>query len=362
MKRVLFLAMGLGSGGAERQMVTIATLLKKRGYDVSIACYLNRDYFAPVLAEEQIPIHWCVESNYLKRIYKIRKLIRSGGYDVVISFLSGANILNNLSAIGGKKWKVITGERSAKVESFQSIRSKMFSIFQYNTDKIVCNSNNAKGLWEKYYPKYSNKLITIYNSVRLSDISSKYIIRQNGKLKIIVAASYQMLKNPIGVVEAFKLLNDDAKLKVELHWYGGNDIGERVDVYNNASNLIEQYNLSEIIFLHGNTDKIHDKMKESDFVALFSSVEGLPNAICEGMTIGKPIIMSRVSDYSVLVEESNGFLCDWDNPESIKDAVMSAISLSNEEIIKMGGTSLRKSEELFSKDAVINKWIKLIEG
>ena len=42
MKKILFLAMGLGSGGVERQMVTIAKLLKEKGYNVSFYVILKK--------------------------------------------------------------------------------------------------------------------------------------------------------------------------------------------------------------------------------------------------------------------------------------------------------------------------------
>jgi glycosyltransferase involved in cell wall biosynthesis len=38
-------------------------------------------------------------------------------------------------------------------------------------------------------------------------------------------------------------------------------------------------------------------MYESDVVALVSKLEGLPNTVCEGMALGKPIIMTRVFRY-----------------------------------------------------------------
>ena len=100
-------------------------------------------------------------------------------------------------------------------------------------------------------------------------------------------------------------------------------------------------------------------MHEADVVALFSELEGLPNAICEGMMLGKPIIMSRVSDYEKLVDDSNGFLCDWNNPKSIKGALMSAVKLSENELDKMGNSSRLKAHKYFSKETIINQWLEL---
>ena len=101
-------------------------------------------------------------------------------------------------------------------------------------------------------------------------------------------------------------------------------------------------------------------MNEADVVALFSELEGLPNAICEGMMIGKPVIMTKVSDYANLVDESNGVLCDWDNPDSIKDALVCVINLSEKQLIELGENSMEKSKMLFSKDIILNLWVELL--
>lgn len=71
------------------------------------------------------------------------------------------------------------------------------------------------------------------------------------------------------------------------------------------------------------------------------------NVICEGMMIGKPIIMTHVADFELLVDKNNGFLCDWDNPLSIRDTLQKAINLTNEDLIRIGENSKNKAEKLF---------------
>jgi glycosyltransferase involved in cell wall biosynthesis len=359
--KILFLIDSLGSGGAQRQIVTLSKMLKDIGYNVSVLCYTYANFFAKHLEEANIPIHWELESNSLKRIFRIRRFIRNGDYDIVISFLDVPNFLNCFAAIGGKKWKVITSERSAKREIFHSRQGKIFAWFQRFADAIVCNSNNAKEMWIEYYPKYKNKLEVIYNPVILPTISSKYISKRNGKLHIVVAASYQYLKNPIGLIKALILLNENERKKIKVDWYGRIEVtkGDR-RAYDDAVSLIEDNNLHDIIQLHKPTNDILNRMNEADVVALFSELEGLPNAICEGMMIGKPIIMSKVSDFSVLVDSSSGFLCDWDSPESIKKVLISAVNLSDVQLAEMGVKSKEKAEKLFSSETIINQWKNLL--
>lgn len=363
MKKVLFLTpnLGTGGGGAERQLANLAVLLKENEFEVEVLCYAEGDFYANTLTDNYIPIIWKVENNPLKRIIKVRRQIRKGNYDAVISFLHTPNFLNNISAIGGKSWKVITGERSAKNSTFTSSRGKVFAFFQRYADAIVCNSNNAKEMWKRYYPQYENKLTTIYNIITLPEINTEYIPKRSNKLHIIVAASYQYLKNPIGLIKALILLNENERKKIKVDWYGRIEVtkGDR-RAYDDAVSLIDDNNLHDIIQLHKPTNDILNRMNEADVVALFSELEGLPNAICEGMMIGKPIIMSKVSDYSVLIDNSNGLLCEWNKIESIKNAIINMMNLKSYDLIEMGKASKNKAEVLFSSSIILKQWVNLI--
>lgn len=358
--KVLFLSpnLGRGGGGAERQIVTVACLLKEAGCDVGFLCYADGDFYAHILNDKQIPIQWFKYSNYFKRLFGVRKFIRKGNYDAVISFLETPNFLNNFAAVGGKRWKVITGERSAQERTFMSRKGKVFCWFQRYADYIVCNSDNARKMWMKHYPAYESKLRTIYNNVTLQPVTSEYIPKKDGKLHIVVAASYLDVKNPFGLVKALSMLPDDEKRMIHVDWYGKND-DHRKAVYDGMNKQIMEYPLHNIS-LHPAIENIQDKMNEDDIVAIFSKYEGLPNAICEGMMLGKPIVMTRVSDYAVLVDETNGFLCDWDKPETIKDALVQAIHSCREELLAMGKVSKSRAESLFSAESIKNKWMSLI--
>ncbi|MNK00942.1 alpha-1,4-N-acetyl-D-galactosaminyltransferase [compost metagenome] len=362
MSRILFLTANLSSGGAERQMVTVASLLNEQGFIVEVLCYGKGDFYSYILNDNNIPIYWNTEDNYLLRILRVRKFIRRGNYNAVISFLEMPNFLNCLSSIGGNDWKVITGERSSKKRTFLSKKGKIFAWFRRFSNYIVCNSDNARKMWIEYYPQFSNKLITIYNNVQLPVISSEYIPKRDDKLHIVIAASYQYLKNPIGVVKALSLLNEIQRKKICVNWYGQIEIAKiNSRPYDEAVKLISENNLEGTIYLNKPTTDIANIMNAADFVGLFSELEGLPNAVCEAMLIGKPIIMTRVSDYAKLVDDTNGFLCDWDNPESIKDAFVSAINLNEEKLRSMSENSKKKAESFFSKEKVLSSWLELLK-
>lgn len=358
--KVLFISpnLGRGGGGAERQIVTVACLVKDAGYEVEFLCYAKGDFYAHILNDKQIPIRWFIYPNYFRRLFGVRKFIRKGKYDAVISFLETPNFLNNFAALGGKSWKVITGERSAQERTFMSRKGKVFCWFQRYADYIVCNSDNARKMWMKHYPAYKSKLRTIYNNATLQPVTSEYVPKKDDKLHIIVAASYLDVKNPFGLVKALSMLPDDEKRRIHVDWYGKND-DHRKAVYDEMNKQIMECSLQNIS-LHPAIENIQDKMNEADIVAIFSKYEGLPNAICEGMMLGKPIVMTRVSDYAALVDETNGFLCDWDKPETIKESLVQAMRSNREELLAMGKVSKSRAESLFSAESIKNKWMSLI--
>lgn len=363
MKRILFLLPTLRTGGAERQAVTVGILLKEQGYDVEFLVYFNGDFYESLLEEAGIKVHRRV-CNYLKRIVYVTRSIRKGKYDAVISFMPTPNFLNCFAALWGKRWRVIISERSSKESDLVSRSGKIKGWFYRKADVIICNSENSKKMWEKYHPNYRNKLTTIYNTVTLGKITNEYIPNRGGRLNVIVAATISRIKNPMGLIDGITMLSSSERKLLHVDWYGKSEaaIGDHSE-YDKVVAAIESKKLNDVITLHDATNDIANKMHEADCVALFSVLEGLPNVICEGMMIGKPIVMSRCSDFKILVEEGvNGFLCDWNNPITIKEALLKMASYTEAEILRMGEASRKKAKNLFEKEKVISLWKDAIIG
>lgn len=358
MAKILFLAMNLNSGGAERQMVNIACALKRRGHNVSFICYDEGDFFLPNLSSVDISVTWIIEKRMLPRMIKIRRFIRRGNYDTVISFLETPNILNAFAAIGGRSWRVIAGERSAKLNNIVSRRGRIMAKLFHYADVIVCNSENAAHMWRINYPHLSHKLHVIYNLIILNTASVTGPSQTSDEtIRLVVAASYQYLKNPLNLVDAVAQLSVAEKKRLKVDWYG--NMVAIPSAYPEVEAKVRDYGLEKIISLHGPIKEIHKEMYSSDLVGLFSSVEGLPNAICEAMSMGKPIIMSAVSDYKALVD-GNGLICNGNSPQSIKECLSKILFMPKEQLRSMGVCSQNIASKLFNSSRIIDQWESLI--
>lgn len=355
-KKIICFIDNLGSGGSQRQLVNLSLLLKEEGYSIEFLTYGKSDFYISNLKKGNIPVIYIQSSTYLGRIFKVCRYLLKNDTDAIISFMETPCFLSCVAKSLGGKWRLITNERSAKDSTFIGLKHKIYNWFEIFSDAKVCNSYSAMRLWKLHYPQYIQKLKVIYNLVIISNECMSFNQSKRKKeLHIVVAASYQQLKNSIGVIEALNLLSLRDKEAIHIDWYGRPEVtlGDTT-IYDKSVKLIADYKLQFVIKLHDVSSDIYSIMSEADVVGLFSTVEGLPNAICEGMMLGKPIIMTRVSDYDVLVD-GNGILCD-PNPQSIAEALRTLLSLNDAEIIEMGKVSYQKAQQLFSNNIIINQW------
>lgn len=359
--KIALLIDSLGFGGAQRQMANLAIELKNAGHDVLFLRYRADDFYLPLLQRAEIQPVLVGGSNLVTRALQIRKNLREYRPEIVVSFMDASNFYAALASFGKHTWKLIIGERISNPARFTSRQGKVLKwVMENRADAISCNSKSSEELWRKYYPRSEKKLCTIYNIVDVPQVDAKPA--NDGKTRFLVAARYEKEKNLFGVIEAIRTLTCEEREKMELHWFGKANIGaDGESPQEKAKALIKEYGLESCLYLHPATDKIHEEMAKVDFVSLFSFMEGLPNAILEGMALKKPIVMSKVSDYAVLVDETNGFCCDPASAEDMAAAIRSAINTTPEQRQAMGQKSYEKIQKVCSREAVVAQWTALID-
>lgn len=363
MKSILLLINNLGSGGAQRQIVEMAIGFKELGYKVQFLIYQKdySDYYFEYLYKNDIKIDDIKEPNYILRILKIRKYIRKYNPDVLISFLNTSSFMAELASIPTRKWKLIVGERSADPAKRKSKKLKLFANFHVFADHVVANSKSNIDILKDIAPIVNeSKYRVIYNLLdekKFPFKTGEFKYKQDGYLKIVVASSHRHLKNLDGLIEGARLLTDGDKKRLKIDWYGSNKFDDSLAL---GKQKIKEYKLESIFNFHEPTLSIYKHMEEADAVGLFSHFEGLPNAICEGMFLGKPVIVTKISDIPYIIKENvNGFLCESTNPQSIADALSALINSSAEELEKIGLNNRELAKELFSKKKVIAEYESL---
>jgi|SRR5690606_29141625 len=357
--KILCVIDSLGSGGAQRQMVELAKGFKEKGHEVSFLTYHEINFFKPELDSTGIPVTTLIETNYFKRILKIRKFIRREKPDSIIAFLQGASFMATIAGFPYRKWKLIVGERSANPNILTSFKMKFYRFFHFFTDYVIANSKANLDLVKKVNPYLNeNKLKVIYNMVNTPNVQFKSRF-ENSVLKIVVAASVRPVKNIDGLILAISQLPQEYKEKIQVDWYGSI---EDVKYANSIRELIKKCDVSKEFNLLPPTDQIFKKYLEADFVGLFSHYEGFPNAICEAMSLGAPVIVTNISDIPYFIKNDvNGFVCQSNDIESIKFALMKAVDSNIENRKIMGTKNIEVTVRNFSKEMILKQYIEFLK-
>lgn len=359
MKNLLFFINYLGAGGAQRQIVELALGFKQRGYTVRFLVYQKEygEFYSDYLKKRGVEIDGVYEKNYFKRVIAVRRYLRSHNFDVLIAFLEVASFMSELATLPTKKWKLIVGERSADPAKHKSIKLRFFLQCHTFADYVVANSYANIEMVKRIAPfVYRNKCKVIYNmldSIKIAPDNNFHFLA-NDYVNLVVAASHRYLKNLNGLIEGIKLLSDKEKLKLRINWYGSNKFDDSLE---KAKIKIQSYQLTDIFVFHKETLDIYNHMKKADAIGLFSYFEGLPNTICEGLLLGKPVVVTRVSDVPLMIKEDiNGFLCDANDPISISKALSKLLDASAEQLRQMGLRNRTLGQSLFNKEKILDDY------
>ncbi len=361
--RILCVIDNLGSGGAQRQLVELALGFRGSGHEVVFLTYRPESFYYTDLKNAGISISCIMSNNYIKRFLKMRRFIRKGCYNTVISFLEGSNFICEVAGFPYRKWKLIVGERSANPNILKSYKLIIYRWFHICADYVVANSYANMQIVNSVNPLLSSsKCKIIYNIVDFGywKPTIDYVPRKNGKLKLVVAASHLKLKNLNGLVVAISLLSQNERSLLEVEWYGDRIYEPFFDnSLTQAKQKIKQYQLEDIISFYPATKDLNLKIQQADVVGLFSFYEGFPNVVCEGMGCAKPIICSSVSDIpSILSYDENLVFCP-ESVESIRNTLSYIIGISNQQLISIGQINEKIANDHFNKNIIINKYLDL---
>ncbi len=354
--RLLCYIDSLGSGGAQRQMLEIAKHMIEKGHSVGIVWYADNDFYSSFFEECGAQCFYKKVSSILERFELLKKSIQQYKPDSVLCFMYSQAIVGSLlKIITLGKWRLIISMRSNNEAIFLSPKRKVSRLLYCSVNEIVCNSYSEAMTWEKHCKYLSNRVNVIPNYVLLNVVNNS--VRRNKCRRIIITANLcSMIKNPMNVARALCLLNKEERENIVIEWYGRRYIGNQLSpVCIDVEKFIMDNGISDVFITHDETYNIHEIMSEFDIVALFSREEGLPNAICEGMKLGKPIVMTKVSDWEKLIQ-GNGIVCNGTDAESIAEALRKIISMPDKELERMGLVSKMLANKLFDEKQITEQW------
>jgi GalNAc-alpha-(1->4)-GalNAc-alpha-(1->3)-diNAcBac-PP-undecaprenol alpha-1,4-N-acetyl-D-galactosaminyltransferase len=359
--KVLFTIPCLSAGGAERVLTILANGWAAQGWDVSIISLDDRSCqsFYPLDRE----IGWTRLNlmkdaanplvglwNNLKRLRALRAAIRQNKPQVVISFIDTMNVLTLLAA-RGLKMKVLISERSDPMKHdigrfWRWLRRQVYPTANY----LVVQNQQVRAF---FLPLLGDKVRLIPNPVRMPAVEIGETPYLTARPVVLTAGRLAYEKGYDLLIRAFAQVH---KSYPDWHLLILGEGQQR----NELEKLVFSCGLEENIHLPGRVNNTYDYYHRADLFVLPSRYEGLPNALCEAMVHGLPVIATNCSaGVSEVVQDGvNGVLVP---PEDIAglSAALESLMVDLERRTRLGEEA-RKISTRFVVERVMQMWEELI--
>jgi len=360
--RITFIISSLASGGAERVMsmisnywvdkdrqVTIITLSDKgNGPFYELDKRINYFYLGRPVGSETFFIKWPIR---IAKIGKLKVAIKKSNPDIIISFIDRTNILT-LFSTRGLKVPVVVAERSdpAKhpISRFENFLRQLIYPF---ADKIIVQTRGAADFFSGPLKK---KLVIIPNPVS----KPENFAGNEGSLlprpHIITIGRFSKEKRFDMLIRIFSNI---AREYLEWNLVIIGDGPERPFLQRLCRNL----NLEKRVIFLGRQKNVYQFLRNADLFVLCSRYEGFPNALCEAMACGLPVISTDCPSgpRAVIQNGVDGLLADNMDENDLLEKIKHLIDSSD--VRKRLGTAARAIIDRFNMEKIMGMWESVVK-
>lgn len=355
--KILCLIESLASGGAERQIAGLASLLKEEGHEVAVWTYYPQDFYRKQLDEAGVDYRCIAKArNKLVRIPVLLIEARRWKPNAVIAYLPSVTKMACLMKMFGLISKLIVSERNTSQKYGLKERIRFF-LYKLEADWVVPNSHMQERFIKEHCPGLTNRVRTITNLIDTDYFSPTVEVEDEKPLRMVCVARVIPQKNVSRFIDSVaELKNRGVQLKID--WFGSAD-GTYAE---QCLEKIMENNLTDMIEFRGETNDIRDEYRKADVFCLPSLREGFPNVICEAMSCGLPVLCSRICDNADIVMDGvSGLMFDPNDESDIADKITAFMQMPHNERKLMGDAGRHRALELFSREHFINAYENLLK-
>lgn len=359
--RITLVISSLGGGGAERVLTTLANYWADIGWTVTIVTIaddaVQTEYpLDPRVNVSRLSMHKPSPSlrhavmNNLDRLRALRRAIRDSEPDGIIAFITTNNVLARIATLGSRT-PLIASERVVYRRpdipmAWRALRPVCYAL---STALVLQTPDSVVDVPRLLRPKVR----VIPNPV---PPGPPRIERPASERKRLVAMGR------LSSEKGFDLLLEAFAKLAPMHPDWDLTIWGQGELHDELTRHRDALGLAERVRLPGATRTPREKLAESDLFVLSSRYEGFPNALCEAMATGLPVVSyaCRVGPSTIVTNEVDGILV----PAEDVDALAAALSrlMSDEALRCRLGAEAVSIVDRFSLPNVASQWEALVQG
>lgn len=350
---LLYVITKLELGGAQKQLLSIISLLDKQRFKVFLFTaqegILLKD--AWLLNELTLRTSKCLERaiNPLKDVLaliEIYRFIKKNNIDIVHTHSSKAGILGRCAAALARVNFIV---HTVHGWSFHDYQPNFVRLCFIGLERLAAQFTH-KLIVVSYYDKQKgllnrigceNKYIIIRYGIDYTEFFNK---DQNIKEELGIDSS-DLVVGMISCLKPQKSVQDFIKLaslvngilpKVKFLLVGDGVLRKKIE------KLISKFNLQSQVILTGWRQDVHRILSAIDVFVLTSLWEGLPIAVLEAMTAAKPVVATHTGGIGeVIIDGKTGFLVNPGDMQNMSERL--ALLLKDENLRKQIGENAKKN-------------------
>ena len=357
--RVTLVIASLRGGGAERVMSIMANHWADRGWEVTLLTY-DDGAEAPAYALSGAVDHRClgIESSSrgaveavrknLRRLAVLRRAVRESAPDAVVSFLDRVNV-RTILATARLGVPVVVAEHTDP--SRHHVGSAWLALrrwtYRYATSVVTLTPDALR-----YFPAVVRRRGTVIpNPVSLAPGSR--VARADGRKRVVVAIGRLAYEKGFDrLLAAFAMVAANHPRWSLTIWGEGDDRQE-------LEAQRDRLGLNGRVSFPGWTSDPFAECRRAGLFVMSSRYEGFPNALCEAMACGTPVVSFDCQGPRHIVRDGvDGVLVPEGNVEKLA-AAMDRLMADPAERDRLAATGIRVAER-FGKDKVMAMWERLI--
>lgn len=361
-RRLAFLITGLGYGGAETQLLRLATEMRNRGWEVLVVSMLSPTGLAMNFERAGIPLaslHMVRGIADPRGPLRLLALLRRFRPHVLHSHMVHANLLARVIRLVHRVPVLISTAHSIN----EGGRWRALAI---RTTDSLCDLTTSVSLAavdryrrERLAPEH--KLLRMPNGVDMERFRGDPKGRTRVRRALDIERSFVWLavgrftaaKDHPTLFRAFSRLarrHPDAVLLVA---------GEG-PLRNNYLEILRQLNLLERVHFLGFRSDVADLMNAADAYVMSSAWEGLPMVLLEAASAGLPIIATDVGGNGEIVQQgSTGYLAPPHDPGALAAAMERLLETPASHRQRLGREARRQVARKYGLDRVAGQWENL---
>lgn len=350
--KVTFVIGSLSSGGTERVLVLLADAFLERGFKIFVVTLngAEEDFYTLPAGVHRQTLDISTAAQTLFGLLKLRRTLNSTRPDVIVSLIDRMNVLTLLATVGLGIPVAVSERTDPKAHRIGWFWTRLRWWIYPRARRIVVQTRGAS---DYFLPKFQATLCVIPNPVVSPLPGSGSPDPFPEKPFLITMGRFTKEKGFDLLMRAFAgLCRDYPAWKLVI--IGDGPLRRKWEA------LRDQLGLSGRVLFPGRVKNPYSWLKQADLFVLSSLYEGFPNALCEAMACGLPVISTDCPSgpREIIREGLDGVLVPNQDVAALSKA-MARLMSDREERERLGSRAVEVVDR-FSVEKVSAMWEALL--